>query len=42
MLSAILTFIDEDQDIQDKNNLEYFGMLHQQKTYTDYSKEGLT
>lgn len=41
-LSDILIFIHEDQDRQDKISLEYFGMFHQQKTYTDYSTGGLT
>lgn len=42
MLNVIVTFVDEGQGIQDKTNFECFGMFHQQKTHTDYSKEGLT
>jgi len=42
MSCDILSFLVEDQDTQDKNNMEYFGMFYQQKTYTNYSKEGLT
>lgn len=41
MLRDVLTFIDEDQDVQDNNNLEYFGIFQHQKTYKDYFQKGL-